>query len=353
MSHGTTRYCGIDLGDKYSHVIVLDEQGEEVERARLKTNSPSLQRWFGKRCGMRIAVEVGTHSRWVWRLLASLGHEVTVANPRQLSLIFKDARKSDWKDAEFLARLLRLDPKLLHPVKHRGMEAQQDLAILKARGVLVRVRTELINHVRASVKSHGARLPRCSADSFARKVDAHLPSELWLALSPLVERIGELTDQIRAYDRQIEAMCRDRYPETGVLTQIRGVGSLTALAFVLTLEDPTRFRRSRDVGPYLGLVPKKDESGQQNPQLGISKCGDVELRRLLVGAAHYILGPFGTDCDLRRHGERIAARGGPNAKKRAVVAVARKLAVLMHRLWMTGQEYEPLRNQTQRIRLAA
>jgi transposase len=118
------------------------------------------------------------------------------------------------------------------------------------------------------------------------------------------------------------------------------------VAFLLTIEDPARFAKSREVGPYVGLVPKQDESGESSPQLGITKTGDVMLRRLLVGSAHYILGPFGEDCDLRRQGMKLAARGGKNAKRRAIVAVARKLAVLLHRLWVTGEVYQPLRQNS-------
>lgn len=172
-----------------------------------------------------------------------------------------------------------------------------------------------------------------------------MPAELVSALGPVLETIAELTVRIRAYDRELERLCAQQYPETQRLRQVAGVGALTALAYVLVLEDPTRFARSRAVGPYLGLRPKRAESGQARPQLRISKGGDVLLRKLLVQSAHYVLGPFGPDTDLRRWGQRLAARGGKNAKKRAVIAVARKLAVLLHRLWMSGAKYEPLRHE--------
>ena len=118
---------------------------------------------------------------------------------------------------------------------------------------------------------------------------------------------------------------------------------MTALAYLLTLEEPGRFEQSRSVGAYVGLTPRRDQSGQTDKQLRITQCGDGYLRQLLVTSSHYILGPFGPDSDLRRYGLRIAERGGKNAKKRAVVAVARKLAVLLHHLWKTGVDYEPLR----------
>jgi transposase len=198
--------------------------------------------------------------------------------------------------------------------------------------------------VRGAVKSFGARLPKCPARSFHNKVVEHIPEALWPAVEPLLETIGSLTERIREYDRQLQLMCQEHYPETELLRQVEGVGALTALTFVLTLEDPYRFERSRSVGAYLGLVPARDQSGDRDPQRHISKEGDEMLRKLLVGSANYILGPFGSDSDLRRHGEKIASRGGKNAKKRAVVAVARKLSVLLHSLWLSAEVYEPLRN---------
>jgi transposase len=207
---------------------------------------------------------------------------------------------------------------------------------------LVDCRTQLVNHVRGAVKSFGARLPKCPARSFHKRASEHIPEALRPALGPILEQIGSLTERIRQYDRKLETLCEEHYPETELLRQVEGIGSLTALTFVLTLEDPHRFEKSRSVGAYLGLVPATDRSGERDPQKRISKEGDEMLRKLLVGSAHYVLGPFGSDSDLRRHGEKIAARGGKNAKKRAVVATARKLAVLLHRLWVTGEIYDPL-----------
>jgi transposase len=276
-------------------------------------------------------------------LIAGCGHEVIVANSRELRLIFKNPKKSDRIDAENLARTARLDPKLLHPVEHRSAEIQIDLALLRARDCLVASRTKLINHIRGAVKSIGGRLPCSSAASFNTKAPESIPEALKPVLNPLIETIAKLTDQIHRYDKTIGKELGAKYPVTETLKQVSGVGPLTALAFVLIIGDPRRFSKGRNVGPYLGLTPKKDQTGEQDPQLRISKAGDGFLRRLLVGSAQYILGPFGPDTDLRRFGTEIARRGGKNAKKRAVVAVARKLAVLLHRLWLTGEVYEPLR----------
>jgi len=341
MFKNSTTFIGLDLGDKHSHVVILDSDGGLIEESRLPTTRASFQRKFSTLGGSRVAMEVGTHSRWASYLLKELGQEVLVANARKLRAIYSNPRKGDRADAETLARLARLDPELLSPIHHRSPQAQADLAVLRSRDAVVRSRSLLVNHARSIVKSCGARLPSCSADSFAHKVAPDIPESLRPALAPILDTIACLTQQIRGYDQRIEALSRESYPETERLRRISGVGPLTALAFVLTLEDASRFRKSREVGPALGLVPRTDQSGDRDPQLRITKTGDSHLRRLLVGSGQYILGPFGPDCDLRRWGLRLAERGGKNAKKRAVVGVARKLAILLHHLWKKGEIYDP------------
>jgi transposase len=341
--------AGLDLGDKYSYLcLIAQEDGEVMEEGRLRTTPEALMRRFASERPMRIAIEAGTHSPWASRVLEECGHEVLVANARKLRLIYSNKRKTDEVDAENLARLARLDPKLLYPLKHRGEETQAHMALIRSREALVSSRTQLVNHVRGTVKSFGHRLPKCPARSFHKRASEHIPEALRPALGPILEQIGSLTERIREYDRKLEAVSKEHYPETDLLRQVEGIGQLTALTFVLTLEDPYRFEKSRSVGAYLGLVPATDRSGERDPQKRISKEGDEMLRRLLVGSAHYVLGPFGSDSDLRRHGEKIATRGGKNSKKRAVVATARKLAVLLHRLWVSGEVYDPLYNAHRR-----
>jgi transposase len=345
MSSQPHTTIGVDIGDRYSHLCLLDtETGDVLEEARIATNPKAFQRRFAGSTPARIAIEAGTHSPWVSRLLEGCGHEVLVANARKLRLIYGEGRKTDQLDAQNLARLARLDPKLLSPLRHRGEASQAHLAIVRSRDALIRSRTQLVNHVRGSVKAFGVRLPKCSASSFHNRAAGRLPEELVPALEPILEMIAELTARIRLYDCELEALAEEFYPETRLLRQVPGVGTLTALTFVLTIEDPIRFANSRAVGAYLGLVPSRDQSGDSDPQRRISKRGDGMLRRLLVGSAHYLLGPFGKDSDLRRHGKKLAARGGKSAKKRAVIAVARKLSVLLHRLWVSGETYDPLCN---------
>jgi transposase len=335
--------AGLDLGDKYSYLCLIDtHSGEVIEEGRLRTSPEVFKRRFASEQPMRIAIEAGTHSPWASRVLEECGHEVLVANARKLRLIYANKRKTDEVDAENLARLARVDPKLLYPLKHRDENSQAHMAIVRSREALVGSRTQLVNHVRGAVKSFGGRLPKCPAVSFHKNAPEHIPEALLAALGPILETIGSLTQRIREYDRKLETISKERYPETDLLRQVEGVGPLTALTFVLTLEDPYRFEKSRSVGAYLGLVPARDQSGDRDPQKHITKEGDEMLRRLLVSGAHYILGPFGSDSDLRRHGEKIASLGGKNSKKRAVVAVARKLSVLLHHLWISGEVYDPL-----------
>jgi len=335
---------GMDLGDRFSHFCALDDDGSVVAEGRVATTPGAMELEFKSVTSKTIAIEAGMHSPWVSRLFKRLGHAVLVANPRKLRLIYENQRKSDRVDAEYLARVARLDPKLLCALEHRSESGQYHLAIIRARDTLVRSRGRLIQHVRSAIKAIGARVPSGTAEVFHKRAVACLCDGLRDALLPLIETIEQLTLRIRAFDRKVQELAEDRYPDTGALTQVCGVGSLTALAYILTLEDEGRFRRSRSVGAWLGLVPGQHDSGQSQPQWHITKEGDPYLRRLLVGSAQYILGPFAKDSDLRRYGLAIAARGGANAKKRAVVAVARKLAVLLHRLWRTREVYEPFFN---------
>ena len=338
---------GIDVGDRFSHYCALADDGSVVAEGRVATTPAAMELEFKTAAPKRIAIEAGMHSPWLSRLLKRLGHEVLVANPRKLRLIYENQRKSDRVDAEYLARVARLDPKLLCALEHRSESGQCHLAIIRARDTLVRSRGRLIQHIRSAIKAIGERVPSGTAECFHKRAAACLPDDLREALLPLIEMVEQLTMRIREFDRKIERLAEDRYPDTGALTQVCGVGSLTALAYILTLEDEGRFRRSRSVGAWLGLVPGQHDSGESQPQWHITKEGDPYLRRLLVGSAQYILGPHAKDCDLRRYGLAIAARGGANAKKRAVVAVARKLAVLLHRLWRTREVYEPFFNSRQ------
>src|SRR5690348_7817494 len=344
---------GLDLGDRSSFYCVLDDQGEVIQERTLSTTAKAMEQAFGRMAQSRIALETGSHSPWISRLLARLGHEVIVANARNVRLIGESRRKDDRLDARTLARLARIDPQLLSPVRHRSARAQADLTLIRARAGLVRARTALVNTVRSLAKSYGERLRSCNVRNMDPEKAEGLSPELQAALAPLLRTIESLSAGIREYNQRIEALAEQSYPEVALLKQVKGVGTLIALTFLLTLEDPHRFRKSRDVGCYLGLQPGRRNSGQSEPQMHISKEGDPYLRTLLVQGAQHILGPFGVDCDLRRWGLKLAERGGKSGKKRAIIATARKLAVLLHHLWVSGEVYEPLHNSRRVIVAAA
>jgi transposase len=335
---------GLDLGDLTSCYCILGEAGEIVSEGQLPTSKAGLDSLFAKMPSSRVALEVGTHSPWVSRHLAGLGHEVIVANPHKLKLITQSVRKNDRIDAQTLARLARVDPQLLSPIRHRGEQAQADLAVIRARAKLMEARTELINCARGLAKPMGERLKKCDADQVSEPLADGLSEALQNVIRPLLKGIEAISQQLAVYDQKIAAIAK-RYPEIELLTPVYGVGTLIALTYVLTLEDAQRFGHSRDVGPFLGLRPKQRDSGQSQPELGITKAGDGLLRSLLVQAAHCILRKGAPESDLRDWGIGHLGNGGKNAKRRTLVAVARRLAVLLHTLWANGVVYDPLYNR--------
>ncbi len=340
MAEPIKMFIGCDIGDRKSDLCVLDGGGTPIEWVKVKTEANAIREWFAKCPRALVVIEVGTHSRWFSRVVEGCGHEVVVANPRRVQLIAKSRRKSDQRDAELLARLGRFDPSLLSPVRHRSDAAQADLVLLRSRDTLVRERTRLVNHLRGIVKPFGLRFPSCQPASLPKRVAELVPAYLRPALEPVLKCLEAIAIQIDECDERLVKRAGEAYPETTRLSQINGVGPVTSLAFVLTLEDPRRFRNSRAVGAFLGLTAARHQSGDSDPECRISKEGDPYVRRLLVQCAQYILFR-GPDSDLKRWGLVLAARGKKNAKKRAVVAVARKLAVLLHRLWSSGETYVP------------
>jgi len=352
LSPAKGNVVGMDIGDNWTQLVVMDREGVIVQRQRVRTRTPQLDAFFADLPPARVVLEVGTHSPWISRLLANRGFEAVVLNPYRLKLIAQSTNKSDLIDAVILADIGRVGMSGLRPVTHREAQEQADLELLRARSALVRQRTGLINHVRGAVKSFGGRIPASSAHSFASKAAGHLPDELTPALLPLLAEITSLTHRIKEFDTLVVRLISERYPDALALQQPRGVGPITSLTFVLTLSDPTRFASSRQVGAYLGLTSRNRRSGGRAPELRITRAGDHELRRLLVQAAHYILTHPCADSDLRRWGLEKAG-SSKNARKRAAVAVARKLAVLLHRLWLTGDDYQPFRSLPVPIDVAA
>ena len=339
----STFTIGIDLGDRKHAVCVLDAKGDIVKQESIINSRPSLTALNRRYPGALMVMEVGMHSPWTSRFLKDLGHRVLVANPRKVRAIYQNIRKSDRRDAEMLARIARTDEKLLYPVEHVSEEMQRDLLQIKLRDNLVRQRVDIISSVRFTFKSLGIALSTKNSESFARHARNTLRkdhSDMLTLIEPSLCVLDAMTEQIRKLEKSIAAMAAEKYPESEFLSQVAGVGPLTALTFILTIGDPTRFQRKRDVAAFLGLVPKRDQSGETDKQLRISKAGNSYLRKLLVGSAQYILGPFGPDSTLRSKGLKLAEKGGPRAKRKAVVAVARNLAVLLLTLWHDEALYE-------------
>ena len=333
---------GIDLSDRTCVACVLDALGEVVEKEKLKLERYELKALARKHPGSRVIIECGTHSPWVSRWLGKHGMEVVVANPRKLRAIWQAVYKTDERDAETLARIGRVDVKLLRPIRHGSEESQKQMLSMKMRDVLVRRRRDIINTIRGTLKALGWRVSNPDSARFHKVVLEQVPAEQHEVIAPCVKVLALLTKQIKEYDRIIEEAAA-AHPAASRLQQIVGIGPVTALYFVLKIEDPERFGKVRDIASYLGLCPRRDQSGEVDKQMRITKAGDSYLRRLLVSAAQYLLGHFGKDCALRRHGLKLCERGGPRAKKKAVVAVARKLAVLMASLWKSGADYDPMR----------
>jgi len=346
-------YMGVDLGDKNCEVCVFNQDGEHQESFGLPMKAADLQRYFLTVERSRVAIEAGGQSRWVAEVIERCGHQVFVSNSRKVAYIHDSDDKDDPGDAYKLAELVHFKPRLLHPIQHRSQAAQVDLTWIRAREVLIESRTQLVNAVRGISKAFGHRLAKCSTEAFTARLAEQIPQTIRGAVAPLLETIDHLNEQIRYYDQMEAHIARERYERYSLLTQVEGVGVHTALSFMLTIGEAERFAKSRTVGAFLGMRPRKKDSGESRPQLGITKAGDEYMRKTLVNCAHYILGPHGPDSDLRRCGQRICERGGKNAKKRAVIAVARKLAVLLHRLWITGEVYEPLRNSRRAAAVAA
>lgn len=331
---------GIDVGDKNSQVCAKDASGAVVWEKKVRTTEAGFRGALGKLAPCRIVIEAGGQTRWIKACLETLGHEVKVADARKLRRIFQSESKSDVRDARELAEEALWRWNRMSVVMLRSGKSQEKLAVLKARDVLVRARTAMVNVVRSVLKQEGVVVSKGSPEAFAKKAGPVVPEGLRAALDPVVRQIAALTEEIRGYDRRIET-AGSAEGAIRLLRTVTGVGAVTSAAFVWTLDDPGRFAKSRTVGAFLGLRPRRDQSGDTDKELPITKTGNGFLRRLLVGSAQYILGPFGPDTALRAWGLKLAGRGGKRAKRRAVVAVARKLSVILHRMWVTGEVYVP------------
>jgi transposase len=346
---------GIDLGDRSHRLCVTDRLGMITEERAIENDRLAVSALARQHPNARFVMEVGTHSPWISALLRELGCEVIVGNARKLKAISEHERKSDELDARTLAKIGRMDIDLLYPVNHVSQDALKDRLIISSRENLVNTRKRTIQSVRGSVKALGLRIESCGAEVFPGRARKSLAGEnrVLSTIEPLLKCVETMNESIAELDAKLATLSAEKYPETAILQQVAGVGPITAIAFVLAIEDPNRIDITRNIGAYFGLVPGRDQSGESDPQKGISKTGNDYIRKLLTQCAQYILGEHGPDCDLRGYGLRRAAKGGDTkkaakgAKKKAITAVARKLAVLLLSLWKSGATYEPLRHSTE------
>src|SRR5258706_7317165 len=225
---------GLDLGDRTSHYCILDGAGNVILEHSLPTTPNGIQQVFRRIPRSRIALETGTHSPWVSRQLTQMGHEVIVAHARNVRLIGESSRKDDQLDARTLARLARIDPSLVGPVQHRSAKAQIHLTVIRARAGLVGARTALVNAARGLTKSYGERLRKCGTQQMNGEMAKGLSQELRDALEPLLREVESLNERIREYDRRIEQLAKEVYPEVSLLEKRKSGGTLIALTYVLS-----------------------------------------------------------------------------------------------------------------------
>lgn len=337
-------YVGFDISDENIEIFAVCGQETSKQTQKIANDSKAIEQFlkmFSDKNRVCVVMETGTHSLWISRLVKKLGFEVLVAHARDLKLIYASDKKNDSLDAERLARLAQADRKLLHPVEQMSEERQRDLLVLKARALLVKQQTQTVNTIRGFLKSNGVKDDELTVDNMRKKGYGKLPDEMKEAVGTLLEHLNYLALMIKNYDRQISKLCK-KYKVTAALRRIKGVGPAISLAFVLLVGDPRRFPDAARLCAYFGLVPRQDQSGNTDKQLSITKKGNRLMRTLLVQGAQYIMGSRGEECDLREYGKRIEARGGQIAKKKARIAVARKLVALMLTLWRNQEiPYDP------------
>lgn len=330
-------YCGIDLHQNETEICVLDNEGALVERARIKTSRETLKRRFNGQSPMKVAMEAGGSSPWVSRLVESMGHDVVVCAPRRVRLIAESTMKTDEIDAEVLARLVRVDEGFLGRVTHRSESAQLQRGLMTSRTALVNARSKWVHSARGILRSFGFRVPGgCTSRFHQRCAKVEMPDHLRAVVQPLLNQIEQVSLEIQALNERLEDIAANN-PVAQHLQAVPGVGTIVALYFVFSIDDPDRFQRSRDVAAFFGLRPTIRGSADVCHYGRITKEGDPEMRRLLIQAAHGMINSRKT-CALQQWALNLAARRG---KKKALVALARKIAVLLHHLWVTGEVFQP------------
>lgn len=332
---------GLDLGNTFNKAVGLDAGGRVLFQEDLRNDPEAMEAFFNAHPGATVGMETGTHCRWIAALAAACGCEPVVGNARQLRLVFKSSRKNDWKDALKIAQICRADKSLFHPVTLRDDEHHRLYQLVRQRALLVGQRTQLVNAVRGFCKAGGVRLPKCDARSFASRAASLLPEGTRRDLKPLLDALAGLAAQIAAADAILEEYLDKHFPrESALLQTVPCVGPVTGAAFIALVPDPHRFRSAREAGPYFGLVPKQDQSGETDRPCEITREGNMLMRTMLVNVANLILRDAAPDTALKRFGLRLCGRGGGKvARRKAKVALARKLAVVMLAMLRSGEPF--------------
>jgi transposase len=340
-------YVGLDVSQKSTSICVIDAYGECVWEGVCASEPAEIARTVCERApdAETIGFETGPLAVWHWHALHDYGLPVVCLHARHAHAAIKmQINKTDRNDAYALAQIVRTG--WYRAVEVKSMDTHRIRLMLTARARVVSMRTTLYSQIRGLLKTFGIVLRPAKGGSFEQLVRQAISSDAQLqgVIGSLLTIWCSLTDELRIYDREVERAARN-HEVCRLLMTTPGVGSLTALAFVTAIDNPCRFRRSIDVGAYLGLTPRRYQSGEVDRVGRISKCGDRMARSLLFEAAHILLTRIKTRSALQTWGQALSRRVGP---KKAKVAVARRLAVTLHRMWVDGAEFAPALGATAR-----
>jgi transposase len=335
-----TQYVGLDVSLRMTALCVVDESGGVIAEGKVASEPEALGGWLREHApaARRIGMETGPLAVWLWNGLKERGLPVHVIDARHAKAgLTLQASKTDRNDARGLAQIMRTG--WFKEVQVKSTAAHLLRALLASRGMLVATRCALENQIRGLLKTFGLVLGKAGRRRFEVRLRELLAAEprLGRLVTPLLEVRRSLVEQIQTYDRCLVAIAR-RHAVVRRLMSVPGVGAVTAVAFVAAIDDPSRFRRSRHVGAYFGLVPRRYQSGEVDRPGRISKAGDQLVRTLLYEAANALLTRSRQPSALKAWAEAIAARSG---RKKAKVALARRLAVMLHRLWRDGTAFVP------------
>jgi transposase len=333
------QYCGLDLGKKSSHFCVVNEKRRVIEAGTVRNRVDTLFAVFGDLPPMRVVIEASTKAFWVADRLRDFGHEPVVVDPGRTKAIGAARIKHDKLDARVLAELCAAD--LLAEVDQPSEEQRWARMPVVVRDGLVKSRVKLVTMVRSLLDSEGIELKNCATDAFVdavTDVSDKLPEAIWKAVAPALTAIHMLTEQIEDSSNMLEeAVSKDE--DAQLLMTAPGVGPIVALCYLMALRDPSRFASGRTVGAYLGLVPSLYQSGETYRRGRITKRGNRQARWALTVAANAILRPTTTrHSALREWGLTLVKRIG---RRKAVTAVARKLASVLWSMWRNRKPFEP------------